>query len=145
MRLLSVRTMQQGLETTNVLNGEPLEIEFTFEVFVTTLGLHVYFQLLDLEETIILESMHNGDDAKPPLVESGRYVATAVVPPNFLAARPHQIRIRAAIADVRRCIPEDAVRINIDVQQSGIVNRAYPGYATPGRVAPHLDWIVTKA
>jgi len=143
MRLLSIRTLQRGMETTNVLNGEPLEIEVEFEMFAATLGFHLTLQLLDLEETIVLESIHNGDSERPPLVAEGRYVISAIIPENFLAARPYQLRIDAGIANVRSCLPEK-VRLNIDVQQSGIVNRAYPGYATPARIAPLLEWIVRK-
>lgn len=139
----SIRLLQRGVESEVVLNGDPLEIEIAFEVLTTTLGFHVYFRLLDLEETVILESMHNGDVAEVPLVEAGRYVANAVLPADFLAPRAYQLLIDAGIADVRHCLPEP-IRIAFFVQQSGIVNRAYPGYQTPGRIAPHLDWNVRK-
>ncbi len=142
-RLLSVRTVQGGEDVTSVLNGDELRIEIAFEVSATTLALHVYFQIVDMEETILVESIHNGDRAETPLVEAGRYVASAVIPPDFLAARPYQIRVFAGIANVRACLPEP-VRLNIDVQQSGVVNRAYPGYQSPARIAPRLDWIVSR-
>jgi lipopolysaccharide transport system ATP-binding protein len=142
-RLRSIRTLQRGHDVTTVLNGESLHIEIAFDVLATTLGLHVYFQLLDLEEVILVESIHNGDDSRAPLVQAGSYVATAVIPANLLAARPYQLRIHAGIANVRACMPE-AIRMNVDVQQSGIVNQAYPGYQTPARLAPHLEWTLER-
>jgi len=142
-KLHAIRTLQNGQDTTTVVNGEPLHVAIEFEVFTTTLGLHVYFQLLDLEEVIIFESIHNGDVASQPLVEAGRYVATAVIPADLLAPRPYQLRVNAGIANVRACLP-DAVRLSLDVQQTGVVNSAYPGYETPARIAPHLQWIVNR-
>ncbi len=143
-RLEAVRLLQNGAETTNVLNGVPMEIEIAFAVFTTTLGLHVYFQLLDLEETVILESIHNGSLDEAPRVEAGRWRASATIPANFLAARPYQVLVFAGISDVRALLP-DPIRIPFDVQQSGVVNRAFPGYQSPGRVAPLLDWQVTRS
>jgi lipopolysaccharide transport system ATP-binding protein len=140
MRLTGVRVMQSGHETMNLLNGERVEIEIRFEALATTLGLHVYFQLLDLEGSLLLESLHNGDLSVPPLVEAGRYVTTATIPANFLAPRPHELRILAGIHNVRNCFP-DPLRITLDVQQSGIVNQAYPGYQSPARIGAHIEWV----
>jgi homopolymeric O-antigen transport system ATP-binding protein len=142
-RLVSFRLLQEGEETTNAGNGRPVEVEIAFEVAKTTLGLHVYFQLLDLEETVILESIHNGDRPEPPRVEAGRYVATATIPSDLLAARTYQLRLHAGISDVRSCVPEP-IRLTFDVQQTGIVNQAFPGYQSPGRIAPHLAWRVQR-
>ncbi|HET7434388.1 MAG TPA: polysaccharide ABC transporter ATP-binding protein [Thermoanaerobaculia bacterium] len=142
-RLDAIRLMQRGDEITNALNGEPLEIEIEFEVFTTTLGLHVYFQLLDLEETVIFESIHNGSRDEAPRVEAGRWLARATIPADFLAARPYQLLVFAGVADVRALLPEP-IRLTFDVQQSGIVNRAFPGYQTPGKIAPLLQWDVTR-
>jgi len=143
-RLHAVRLLQNGEETTNILNGDALQIEIAFEVFSTTLGLHVYFQLLDLEETVILESIHNGSRDEAPRVEAGRWIARATIPPDFLASRPYQLMIFAGIADVRALLPEP-VRLTFDVQQSGLVNRAFPGYQTPGKIAPLFDWQISRS
>jgi lipopolysaccharide transport system ATP-binding protein len=143
-RLHDIVLKQRGDAVSSVLNGEPLDIEVTFDALADTFGLHVYILLYDLEEMMIFESVHNGDSAEPPFVKAGHYVATATIPANFLAPRPYQLRFNAGIANVRGCIPE-AVRINFDVQQTGIVNRAFPGYVTPGRLAPHLPWKVARS
>jgi lipopolysaccharide transport system ATP-binding protein len=143
-RLDSITLRQHGQTSTALVNGEPIDVEIAFEVKTTTLGLHVYTQVFDLDEILLFESLHNGDTDAPPRVDAGRYVATMRIPADLLAARPYQLRVHAGIADVRSLIPEP-VRINFDVQQTGIVNRAYPGYPPAGRIAPRLDWRVERA
>jgi len=138
-RLLAIRIVQNGEVTSNLLNGAPAEIEIDYEVLEAEHGLHVYFMLYDLQETLILESLNNGADPALPFVKEGRYRSRVRIPPDFLAPRPYEIRITAGIHNVRALIPTP-VRITIDVQQSGLVNRAYPGYLTPARIAPLMQW-----
>lgn len=140
-KLNAIEVRQGGVLTNTLLAGEKTEVVVDYEVFSTTLGLHVTFGLYDLEDALVFESLHNGDVDAAPVVEAGRYVATAEIPADLLAPRPYQLRVGASIADVRNLVP-DFVRINVDVRASGIVNRAYPGYLTPGRVAPHIEWRV---
>lgn len=142
-RLRRITLLQNGAQRSVVNNGEPLDVEIAFEVHKTTLGLYMSVGLYDLDETLIFESLQNGDGARGPLLAAGNHVARVTIPSNLLAPRPYQLRLNAAIVNVRRCIP-DAVRINFDVQQTGIVNRAFPGYQTPGRLAPQLEWVVRR-
>ena len=143
-RLESVTVRQGGEASTALVNGEPAEVEIAFEVRRSTLGLHVYAQLFDLDEILLFESLHNGDSDSLPLVEAGRYVATMVIPANLLSPRPYQLLINAGIADVRAVIPAP-VRIALDVQHTGITNRAYPGYPPVGRIAPALEWRLRRS
>lgn len=142
-RLISIRLLQRGQDTRNVLNGDPVDVEIVFDVFAKTVGLHVYFRLLDLEEVVIFESIREGDAEFTPSVEQGRWKATARIPANFLSARPYQLRFYAAILDQR--ILTEAIRLNFDVQQSGVVTRAFPGYEAPGKLAPLLQWTSVRA
>jgi lipopolysaccharide transport system ATP-binding protein len=142
-QLRRITLTQSGARCTVVGNGEPLDVEIAFDVRKTTLGLYAYIVLYDLDETQIFESLQNGDCDRAPLMEAGSYIARVAIPANLLAPRQYQLRVNAAIVNVRRCIP-DAVRINFDVQQTGIVNRAFPGYQTLGRLAPHLHWVVRR-
>ncbi|MFZ2491604.1 MAG: ABC transporter ATP-binding protein [Thermoanaerobaculia bacterium] len=141
-RLTSIRTLQKDTDTRHVFNGEETKVEIGFEVFESTLGLQVYFQLYDLEEVLIFESLHNGAAPPPPIVPPGRYLATATIPANLLASRPYQLRIKAGIHNVRHLI--NPIRVNIDVHESGVVNRAFGGYESPGRIAPLLSWTVER-
>jgi lipopolysaccharide transport system ATP-binding protein len=142
-RMESIRLLQDGDDVAMVANGKPLEIEIGFEVFSATLGLHVFFRLLDLEETLVFEAVHNGHE-NVARAETGRWTATAVIPADFLAARPYQLLIGAAIANGRELLPEP-VRLTFDVQQTGLVDRAFPGYTPPGQIAPLLEWRLERA
>ncbi len=137
-RLDSIRLLQRGQEIDIVSSADPLEVEIKFEVFRATLGLHVFIRLLDLEETLILESTHNAHE-EVASVDAGRWSARVVIPGNFLAPRTHQLLISAAVANGRHLLP-DPIRLMFDIQDAGIVNRAFPGYVSPGKVAPLLEW-----
>jgi lipopolysaccharide transport system ATP-binding protein len=138
VRLRLIRLLQHGEDTRNALNGEPLDVEISFDVLDTAPGLHVYFQLLDLEESVIFESIREGESESGPWIERGQWVATARIPADFLAARPYELRFFIGIHSVH--VLAKPVRITFDVQQSGIVNRAFAGYQAPGKIAPLLEW-----
>ncbi len=142
-RLRRIELQQNGMRRAVVENGKPLDVEIAFDVRRTTLGLYAYIALHDLDDTLLFESLQGGDGAHAPLLETGSYVARVTIPADLLSPRPYQLRFNAAIATVRHCI-RDAVRINFDVQQTGIVNRAWPGYQTAGRLAPQLNWVVRR-
>jgi ribosomal protein S17 len=46
---------------------------------------------------------------------------------------------RSGVHGVRHCLPKP-IKIPLTVSSLGLVNRAYPGYRTPGRLAPLLEW-----
>jgi lipopolysaccharide transport system ATP-binding protein len=139
LRIYDIAVLQDGAAAPAVLSHRPLEIRIEYEVFESTAGLHVHVMLYDLEDIMIFETLHNGTEPGLPLVRAGRYVSTAMIPAEFLAPRPYQIRVTAAIHAVRTLLPAP-VRIAIDVQPTGIVNRAYAGFTTTGRLAPNIEW-----
>ena len=143
-RMRRVALLQGGRQRAVIGNGAPLDVEIAFDVRRTTPGLYVSIALHDLEETLIFESVQNGDGDRLPLIDAGSYVARVTIPADLLAPRRYQLRVNAAIVNVRRCMP-DAVRIHFDVQQTGVVNRALPGQQTAGRLAPRLDWSLEPA
>jgi lipopolysaccharide transport system ATP-binding protein len=137
-RLLDVRTVQDGQTTTSLLNGSPAQLVVDYDVGEPTYGLHVFFRLYTLDEMLIFESIHDGTATSPQIVRVGRHLTTATLPADFLAPRPYELRVSVAIHNVRELIPP--IRLRIDVQASGIVNRAYPGYVAPGAIAPLIAW-----
>ncbi|HKR65366.1 MAG TPA: hypothetical protein VJZ00_16660, partial [Thermoanaerobaculia bacterium] len=118
------------------------DVEIEFEAKTATRGMNVTLQVFDLDDVLLFETIHNGDAGANTFVDRGRYVATCRIPADFLAPRPYQLRIDAGIAEVRRFYAEP-VRVNIDVEQTGAVHAAYPGYRTPARLAPRLTWNVS--
>ncbi len=138
-QLRHVSLVQDALPTNLVLSSKPLDVVIHFSVLKKTPGLHVYVELLDAEDTVILQSINNGDEPEPPVVEAGDYACRVTFPAEFLAPRNYEVVVRAGIANSRSCLPVP-VRLPFDVQASGRVNRAYPGYVTPGKLAPLLNW-----
>jgi hypothetical protein len=137
--LRHVSLEQGGFHAAKFLSSQPLEVVLHFSVLTQTAGLHVYVQLLDTEETLLLESINNGAAEELPVVEEGDYVCRVTFPAEFLAPRQYEVRIKAGIANVRSCLP-DQIHLRFEVQASGKFNRAYPDYVTPGKLAPLLEW-----
>jgi lipopolysaccharide transport system ATP-binding protein len=138
-RMRDVAFLQSGQATLEVLNGEPFEVRIEYDVLEAAPGLHVCVELCDNEGALIFQSIHNGDSAELPVVPKGRHVSRATLPADFLAPTTYELRITGGIANVRTLFPPLSVRIQ--VQASGRVNRAYPGYATPGKLAPLIPWV----
>ena len=142
-RLREIEILQDGVPATNVISGKPVEIILDYEVFESTDGLHVYFELRDLDDTLLFESLHNGADEGIPSVSAGRYESRVVIPADFLAPRPYTLRFWAGVHNVRALFPAP-IAVPLTVEPSGRVNCAYPGYRTPGRLAPLLPWCTEK-
>jgi lipopolysaccharide transport system ATP-binding protein len=138
-RLRGVDVLQDGQSGTIVISGRPVEIAVEYDVFQAIAGLHIYFVLCDLDDLMIFDSLHNGDDTDVPTMLPGRYVSRATIPADFLAGGTYSLRIGAAIHNVRRCIPSE-LNIKLNVCAVGLVNRAYPGYVTRGKIAPLIPW-----
>ena len=138
-RLRDLAILQDGRRTTELVNGKPVEIAITYQVRQASAGLHVYFQLLDAEGTVLFESINNGDADEVPVTQAGEYVSRAVLPADWLAPVPYTLRFFAGLSNVRAFFPEP-LSVGVNVQSHGIVNRAYPGYQSPGKLLPHLRW-----
>ena len=140
-RLRRVDVVQDGQSGTELVSGMPVEIVTEYDVFQEVSGFGVWLMLYDAEETLLFESPHNGDAPDIPTVSPGRYISSATIPADWLATRTYQLQITVAIHRVRDCIPQPSpLKIPINVTAIGRVNRAYPGYVTPGKMAPLIPW-----
>lgn len=139
-RLENVQIFQNEEPVSRVENGEPLEIEIRYSVLEKTIGLRVFFDLYDRDENLLFRTFHDdcGDNIKSIL--PGSYISKGVIPANFLSPTNYEIRILATIYDVRMCIPYPGLRIPLDVERTGIVNRAYPAEPIRGKLAPQIYW-----
>lgn len=135
-RAISLR--QDDEVTLDVLSGKPLDIVIDYDVFATSPGMHLTIDVCDNEGALIFQSIHNGADEDLPVVERGHHISRATIPAEFLAPTTYELKITASIANVRAVAPPLVVRFH--VQPTGRVNRAYPGYATPGKLAPLIAW-----
>jgi hypothetical protein len=138
-RMNYISLEQDGVTGSTVLSGKPLDLVLGYTLFRETPGFHLCVHVFDVEGTLLLETIHNGHSEEPPVVEAGDYVSRVSFPAEFFAAHTFDVAILPSIASVRDCWPRPLV-IPFAVQASGRVNQAYPGYATPAKLAPLLDW-----
>jgi lipopolysaccharide transport system ATP-binding protein len=142
-RMDRVGVRQGGERTLDVVGGKPIDIEVAYELTDETSGFHIFFQLWDPEGNLLFESVDNGDRLTLPVTSAGRYVSRATIPADFLSPIQYELRIGAGIHEVRNCIPE-MVRMPLTVVAVGMVNRAYPGYVSSGKLAPLIDWSIER-
>jgi lipopolysaccharide transport system ATP-binding protein len=138
-RLRALRVLQGDTPRTDVVSGKPVVLEVDYEVLQEATGFHLSLELRDAEGLLLFESLHNGDEPEVPRTAPGRYVSRATIPADFLAATAYELALDASIPGVRHCLPR-TIRIPLTVEAVGLVNRAYPGYRTPARLAPLLEW-----
>ncbi|GBG57999.1 sugar ABC transporter ATP-binding protein [Sporomusaceae bacterium FL31] len=143
-RLNSVNLFQDGkMVVGNVKSGSTLEIQIGYEILRQETGLRVFIDLCDATGEMIFRSFHDEDNDGIPIVTSGKYVSTVVVPKDFLGPTTYQLYIRAGIHNVRSCLP-NGIKILLNVHATGMYNRAYVGDTFRGKIAPILKWITDK-
>ena len=138
-RMNYISLEQDGVTAATVLSGKPLDLVLGYTLFRDTPGFHVCIRVFDVEGTMLLETIHNGDSEEPPVVEAGDYVSRVSFPADFFAAHAFDVAILPSIAGLRDCWPRPLM-IPFAVEASGKVNRAYPGYSTPAKFAPLMNW-----
>jgi len=140
-RFRKVEVRQDDRLSSSVLSGKPTELVVEYDVLQPTAGLMVCFELRDVDGTLIFESFHNGSQPPVPVVQAGHYRSRATIPADFLAGRVYHLRVSAAIHGIRDCVPKPSpLQFKLEVTAVRSVNRAYPGYATPGKLAPLIAW-----
>ena len=138
-RMNYVSLEQDGVTAATVLSGKPLDLVLGYSIFKDTPGFHICVSIFDIEGSLLIETIHNGHADEPPLVKAGDYVSRVSFPAEFFASHAYEVGILPSIASVRNCWPKP-LTIPFAVEASGKVNQAYPGYATPAKLAPLLDW-----
>ncbi|RWX46756.1 lipopolysaccharide transport system ATP-binding protein [Candidatus Electrothrix aarhusensis] len=138
-KLLGLSIHQEGKEGNIVVNGRPVNIELRYKVLQDTIGLRVYFDLLDDEGTLLIRSFHDDDvDAVPTLV-TGEYISSAIIPANLLAPRRYNLCVRGSIYNVRTCTG-DGITIPLNVEASSRVNRGYSQDTVRSKLQPIISW-----
>jgi lipopolysaccharide transport system ATP-binding protein len=138
-RMNYVSLEQDGVSASTVLSGKPLDLVLGYSIARDTPGFHICVYVYDLEGTLLIETIHNGHSEEPPVVQTGDYISRVSFPAEFFASHGYQVGILPSIASVRNCWPRP-LAIPFAVEASGRVNQAYPGYATPAKLAPLLGW-----
>lgn len=140
VRLKKIALAQGGVAVKRVMNGKPLEIEISYEVLEESTGLRVFFDLCDIEGNLLFRTFHDEDNDDIPTVPPGNYVSRAVVPANVLGPVHYELRVHAGIYNVRMCTPGEGVRVPLEVEATGHVNRAYATDTFRGKLALSIPW-----
>jgi lipopolysaccharide transport system ATP-binding protein len=138
-RLLDVCVRQNDVPTTSLGSGEPIEIEFVYDVLEYTHGLRVYFDLCDPDQERLIRSFHDDDADAVAVVPPGRYRSTATIPADLLAPHDYLLILRGTIHGVRNLTGE-GVAIPITVTGTSRINRAYPHEPVRAKLQPFIPW-----
>jgi len=141
-RLDGITIRQGGRETLTILSGQPFEVEYRYTVPERIMGLRVFFDLVDDEQTALFRSHHDDDAASMSLLEAGQYVSTATVPADLLATRQYELRINARLGN-GLIIAGDGVGVPIVVESSGTFNQAYKSRMR-FKLQPRIAWETSK-
>lgn len=142
-RLIRVQLLQDGKPPARVESAKPLEVVFEYEILQETLGFHAFFRLFDNEDSMLFEGFDFAEEVEVPSVARGNYRSTAIIPANLLGARRYEIALGVAIAHKRYCTPE-LIRIPFDVELTGKINQSLPGYVSPGKLLPSINWRIEQ-
>ncbi len=143
-RFVDLRIRQHGRETLFVGNADPVELEIAYEVLQATQGLRVFFDVYDEMETLLFRTFHDDDVDVATVVPPGCYVSRATVPARLLAPRDYSLVVRATIHNVRFCQGNDGIAIQLRVQPTGTLNRAYPHEPIRGKLQPAIPWETSR-
>jgi lipopolysaccharide transport system ATP-binding protein len=140
-----VELLQRGqpVEQT-VENDQAIELAVTYRLRESTSGLRVYFDLFDDQGTLLVRSYHDETAAGIPTLAPGQYVSRAVIPANLLGPTAYDLVIGSTIYNVRHCLPSGPLRVRLHVENTAGTNRAYQILTFGAKLAPAVDWSVTK-
>jgi lipopolysaccharide transport system ATP-binding protein len=144
-KLERITLLQNGIKVYETIeNGKPLEIEIYYSIFHKISGLRVFFDLCDENDLVLFRSFHDEDNDQIPVMEPGSYVSKAIIPNDLLAPIRYNLRIKSGIHNVRYILPEQGIRIPVNVEQTSAYNRAYAGAPFHGRFALVIKWETRK-
>ncbi len=143
IQLLDIRINQSGRNTLKILNTEPVSIDIEYEVFQTSNGLRVYFDLCDEYGDILIRSFHDEHQDEICPISPGYYKSCATIPPYLLAPRNYILIVRATIHNVRIRTGR-GVYLSLGVSENRRINLRYPDQPVLSKMRPTISWL-TKA
>jgi hypothetical protein len=142
-RLINISLSQSDMTPVRFDSDKPIKVLFEYEILQPTFGFHAFFRLCDNEDAVLFESIDTAEDENLSTLSPGVYRSTATIPANLLGARRYELLLGVGIAHRRYCTPE-LIRFPIEVDLTGRINQALPGYASPGKLLPSIPWRVEQ-
>lgn len=140
-RMTDVVLSQCGKKVEKIVqNGAPLEVTIKYQVKNEIIGLRIFVDMLDSQETILFRSFHDENHAEIVSMMPGYYESKLTIPSGILAPFQHFICVKSGVFGIRYTTPEVGVRIPIEVEHTSNYNRAYPGDKIVGCLALSLNW-----
>jgi lipopolysaccharide transport system ATP-binding protein len=139
-RMLDISIKQNNHPIDVISNGIPLEIAIEYEVLEKAIGLRVYFDVCDPEETLLFRSFHDEQADGIPTVQPGHFISTATVPENIFGPITYTIKIHAGIHNIRNCTPADGICFNLPAVATGAFNKAYAGDPFRQKLGLVIPW-----
>jgi len=144
-RLENVEILQSGTPVSGpILNGTPIQIRIAYRLTEDLSGLRVFVDVFDEFGDLLFRTFHDDRAETIPEMRAGQYVSELTIPESLLAPGMFTIGVKAGIYRKRYTIPEDAVKIPLQVEHTSEYNRAYPGDPIRGKLCMTLQWRVTR-
>ena len=142
-RLTDITLSQSGESSGRVVSGRPVEISIHYDVLQQTTGMRVFFDLCDVDGSLIFRSFHDDHVEVVPTIAPGKYVSRAEIPGDLLGPIPYELRVHAGIHNVRMCTPGTGIRLPLAVEPTGRANGAYVD-TFRGKLSLPIRWTTTR-
>jgi lipopolysaccharide transport system ATP-binding protein len=139
MQFLNITLEQNGMTTSSLENGSEARITIEYLLKQDLRNFHIYFRLLTAEGGIVFETLHEGQEADEYIQPEGHYKSAAVLPKDFFNEGNYTIEVYAAIHRVQ-LFTKEPIKIPIHYFRTGVVNKKYMEYRSPGMILPNIEW-----
>jgi len=139
LKINHVAIVQNGKTKNHILSDRAFSIEIDYSILQNAKGIRIYFDLLDNDGTILIRSFNDEQAIHVPVIEPGNYFSKAIIPGNLLAPTNYELRIRGTIYNERSCTG-DGIGIQIVVEDTSNLNRAYPNEPVRSKLRPIISW-----
>ncbi len=128
----------------HVVNGKDIKIEIHYELLNRLNRFRVFLDVCDHLGTVIFRTFHDEDSSEKVNMEKGIYKSVVTVPANFLAPLSYDFKFSFGVHNVRMMQPIDGIQLRVNVEQTGLYNKAYNGQYTSGMICPLMHWEISK-
>jgi lipopolysaccharide transport system ATP-binding protein len=109
-------------------------------VLKDVLGLRIGFDLIDLTNGLVIFRSFEDDSLQvAQIISKGKYIASTLIPKNFLKNGSYAIKIAIGVHNVRWIVFDDRLMIKFTVTNIDGLNSAFLD-SRPGLIMPNLVW-----
>jgi lipopolysaccharide transport system ATP-binding protein len=120
---------------------EPIVIEIQATVLRPIAGLVVAIEVWSTHEQLLAYSGYDDNQPPPaPTVTAGFFARRVTIPPNTFAAGAYEIRLDVGIHNVRRIIPENAIRLRATLENTSGLGRRFQSGQWTHVARPAWQW-----